>query len=1481
MQRISLLLIIFFLSVLAVYAQSNAGFSNDPAVFIKEASQLLTDTKRDDCQQTAKDLQVAWQAFGPSQQADIIAIATTMKDRKMLVTPYFQKFFAAAAAFKTSGQNDDFFDNWQEVTTEVISTQRQGNYKKYEDYLDFSFAFLTRRAFFISEGRMWKFDGDVYELVMVSNNPVLNIDDCTIIGITAKDSLRIENTNGSYYPMESKWKGSKGRADWTRVGFGSDEVYVTFGNYTIDCRQSEYSADSARLFYEAYNKKNITGRFSDKLLSVTNPETTTYPRFESYRKDLLFDNIAPHVKLYGGIALQGAKMNASGTPEQKAMIKIFRYDKLLGVVAKSVSFDINKEKEINASQAEIKLLLGKDSMLHGGIDLRYDSEKRELYLFRGKNGIQKSPFYDYYHGVEITPDVVFWDMNEPTLYLRNISQSGQSEVVFESFDYYSAGKMEKFQHIADYNIIEKLRAIAEATGETEFTTEDLARKIDPKYSAETIKGILYKLVEDGFVDYDDQKELVRIRYKTFHYIDAKKKKIDYDNIRLDSKTDSVNAEIDMRSMDMQLRGVRDIALSDSNFVVVFPREKNVTMKRNRDMDFSGMMFAGRIDLSGDGFGFDYDDFKIELSTVDSVLINIPTGKRDETGKPTLGPIKSIIEGVTGNLQIDSKGNKSGRIRNKQYPILTTTQASYVYYDQRRTLGGVYDRTKFYFQLEPFVFDSLNKFSPSKVGFNGKLVSAGIFPDIKDRVSIQQDLSLGFKTNKSDIALYEGKGTFSNQITLDNSGLRGKGTIKFLPSVSSSKDIIFFPDSMNAKADTFTIKATVLNGIEYPNVNGRSNRIHWIPYNDSMVVKMDTVPFRIFDGNTTLKGSLVLQSEGLSGSGNVDWSDATLSAMDIDFGKNKMKADSADFTIKSLDPKMFALKTSDVSATIDFDKRIGSFKSNTDDISTVFPYNQYRTSINEFKWEMDKKRMTFVAPPETEALFTSVHPDQDSLSFTGRSATYDMEKYVLKINKVPYIAVADAHVFPDSGKVVIEAEARMKTLNRAKIVMDTIDEYHRFDSVAANIYGLNSMKATGIYSYINKTGKAQKIKMDDIGVFRDSTKVNYHVYAKGVIDTAQRFTLLPKIFYKGKVNIASDAEPITFDGFAKLDISNPKVKAEWFSINNKMNKDSTYVKYTDPENESHKPMTAGMVFDADSSDLYTSFFNAKKNSRDKNLFVANGIVYYDEKTKEFIAGDPEKILNEALRGNVLRYNDATGKVKAEGKMNLGMNFGMVEVASAGEITTDVNKNNPVFNVALGISFDLDKDLMAMMTKTILQGNYDEPDADFSTDAFQKALPEFLDPKKEKAFYDAFNASANIVRSEALPFTIFFSNVELKWDKTSRAFYNTKPFSIAFIDDKSIARVVPGYIELGFKRSGDYINLYIPAGDEDFWYYFYYAAGNMQIASGEPEFSQALVDINPDKRRTESKDGKNYQYNPGSENKKNTFVNRMKFLAGEEE
>ncbi|MCY7410353.1 MAG: hypothetical protein LH473_08780, partial [Chitinophagales bacterium] len=569
----------------------------------------------------------------------------------------------------------------------------------------------------------------------------------------------------------------------------------------------------------------------------------------------------------------------------------------------------------------------------------------------------------------------------------------------------------------------------------------------------------------------------------------------------------------------------------------------------------------------------------------------------------------------------------------------------------------------------------------------------------------------------------------------------------------------------------------------------------------------------------------------------------------------------------------------VNANIDFDTRIGNFKSNTDDISTTFPYNEYSTSINEFKWEMDKKRMTFKAPEGSTADFTSIAKDQDSLTFQGGNATYDMVNYILKVNKVPNIDVVDSRIIPDSGKVVIEAGAKMRTLFKAKLIMDSINEYHRFDSVTANIYGKKNLKASGIYSYINKTEKKQKIFFDDIGAYKDTADSKLHVYAKAKVDTSLKLQILPKIFYKGNVNISSAREPVQFKGYAKLDIKNPKVKAEWFSINNVLTKDSNYIYYKDPENEAHRDMTAGLVFDADSSDLYASFFNAKKSERDKSLFVANGLVYYDDTTKQFIAGDENKIVNDAPRGNVLKYNDKTGQVIAEGKMNMGFNYGMVQMQSAGTVTYDVNKQDPVFELALGIKFDMDDDLLAFMSQSVLKGNGDGDNADYTSEEFQKVITEFLSPKDEKSFREGMNKSGNFVSSDALPYTIFLSNVKLKWDKTTKAFYNIEPFSVAFINKQSIATVVDGYIEMGFKRSGDYFNLYFPAGDEDYYFFMNYAAGNMQIVAGEKEFNQKLIDIKPEKRKFDTKDGKTYMYNPGSENKKNTFINRIKFLQSE--
>jgi hypothetical protein len=478
-----------------------------------------------------------------------------------------------------------------------------------------------------------------------------------------------------------------------------------------------------------------------------------------------------------------------------------------------------------------------------------------------------------------------------------------------------------------------------------------------------------------------------------------------------------------------------------------------------------------------------------------------------------------------------------------------------------------------------------------------------------------------------------------------------------------------------------------------------------------------------------------------------------------------------------------------------------------------------------------------------------------------------------VKDVPYITVADSRIYPDSGHVTIEAEAKMRTLNRARIVTDSLMEFHEFKNVSANIFGKKSFKASGDYVYVNKGGKPQTVSFQDIGVYKAADK-NLKTYARTKIDTARHFEIIPNIGYKGNMEVLSDTEGVHFNGFAHLNIQNPKVRTDWFSVNNTITRDSAYVYYKNPENEGRQPVASGIVLEADSANLYASFFSKKRSGKDKNIFLAEGIVFYDEEAKEFVAGDPRKIAEGSLKGNVLRYNDATGKARAEGAIDLGLNFGLVEVKAAGSIQSDLTKNSNVFNMNIGIRFSMEKELLDHIAKQVNDGNYDAYDADYATEAFLKAMPEFFtDEKTEKAFNQKLNTAGSFVKSNELPFTIFLTEVEMKWDRVTKAFYNTQPFTVAFIDEKNVAKKIVGYLEFGYKRSGDFMNLYLPSGDD--YYFFSYTNGNMQVATSDNVFNQALIGINPEKRR-EEKDGKVYQYNPGSEQKKTTFVNRMKYF-----
>ena len=60
--------------------------------------------------------------------------------------------------------------------------------------------------------------------------------------------------------------------------------------------------------------------------------------------------------------------------------------------------------------------------------------------------------------------------------------------------------------------------------------------------------------------------------------------------------------------------------------------------------------------------------------------------------------------------------------------------------------------------------------------------------------------------------------------------------------------------------------------------------------------------------------------------------------------------------------------------------------------------------------------------------------------------------------------------------------------------------------------------------------------------------------------------------------------------------------------------------------------------------------------------------------------------------------------------------------------------------------------------------------------------------------------------------------MKFDSVEYTYKTTRPIGIAFIGKEPINKRVLAFMEMGYKRSGDYFNLFIQAGDQ--FYFFNY-------------------------------------------------------------
>ena len=342
-------------------------------------------------------------------------------------------------------------------------------------------------------------------------------------------------------------------------------------------------------------------------------------------------------------------------------------------------------------------------------------------------------------------------------------------------------------------------------------------------------------------------------------------------------------------------------------------------------------------------------------------------------------------------------------------------------------------------------NGLDNLDPNSLVFNGKFFSANIFHPITEKLRVMyHDLSLGFETetrgnDPNPVYLNrkeEGEGKFIGTIGISNEGFIGNGRLDFLGAAIESEYVEFRPYQFIAEnVDTFELEKETINGYDFPMVKGQNVQIDWIPYSDSMAIMssdLDKAKFNFFSDSIDfgLNGILALTPFGVKGKGIFDWYGATLESNttgDFKFQKNGLSSSSSSVVIKSKLGDGSAFKNNNVEFVIDFDKQTGDFKALKDDLSTDLPHNSYQTTLSEFHWDMKKNNIQMDAGEDGSGFFLAMNNSQDSLIFSGTSANYNIDSGTLVIDGVDSVKIADAFIYPNNDRIVIEQGSKMKTL----------------------------------------------------------------------------------------------------------------------------------------------------------------------------------------------------------------------------------------------------------------------------------------------------------------------------------------------------------------------------------------------------------------------------------------------------------------------
>ena len=1293
--------------------------------------------------------------------------------------------------------------------------------------------------------------------------PVITFESTDLVIVTSFDSTTLTNSSGSLMLHNNTFVGTGGKFDWSVAGLSPDSVYCNFDKYNFDVTKPRLSAEKVKMSYVGKLDKVVEGVFDFESQRYESKEKIRYPRFKSYENDVEVKLANDDDLIYkGGFSVEGRKISSSSLYAGPASIEV-RKDGQRKFRSKALRYFMS-DSLVEADVASVVIYQNDDSITHPAIRIKYNFLNNRLVVLKDQGRYKYAPFFTSYFNMDITADMIKWDLNADSLDISILNARSQIPAYFESREYFNPDRFTEIAGIYKFHPLFLVVGYSRKINDSEFNVEDLIRF--SKQPANVVKSAMEFLMSYHFIDYSVASGDIKVRRKAYHNVLSKNRRKDFDNLLIASRlTNKPNATYDFEENKMTVRGVDKFYISEMLDVYIIPKNKEVHFMKNRDFTFDGQLFVGNFEYIGKNFTFKYDSFLVDMQTIDSVQFYVQ--EQDElggdktklenklVGTDSLGGGSTMANGTmnqtSGTLVINKPNNKSARRVYPGYPSFSATSGAIVYFNGEEILGGAYRDMSVYFVIPPFKLDSLSESDVRSVGFEGTFITSGLLPEFKEKLRIMPDNSLGF-VHQAPVGGYEikgNKGKFFKSLTMDQNGLRGKGKIEYLSSTLESEDFIFYTDSIVTDGSKMTMDNRTIGQAKFPDAVVENYKMKWIPDKDSLYVHNVDEAIRLYESTASLNGFLNITPKGVLGGGQLLTRGSEANSQELTFSSNFYSARHAKFEIKSSNPEKPALSGDDIRLHFDLTNNIADVSPEIEGVAAInFPYAQMKTSITNAKWNLEDRSVKMEKDEEVDinsSYFYSTRKDLDSLAFNGAAASYDINELKLHVTGIPFIKVADAKITPENNELTVLENSELQPLENATLVIDTLNGYHNLSDGNITIMSRNEFVGDATYDLVAAADtfgiKFNSFELEMVSNGRKKEKLQ--TVSRGTIEEADRIMVSPRMIFKGTATMFATNQALELDGFVKLDLRKISGYDTWIEYKSISDTQQVIIDYNQIVTSDGTDPSSGLHFDAGDYSLYPTFVSERKSLGDEDFFLPQGMLLFDEQANVFKIEEASKSSGNSFSGRSFTYDEENAKVTFEGPLQfLSPNTTQVRLTAAGKGEGNLETNEFNLNAFLVFDYDLPVPAMTSMALDIqdLIERLGLPEAhDDKTKLLYKAseiigerAANLYDEKSQGDYVSLVSMSNELAKALAI------SDIDLVWSETDKAFYTPLDAKIGisniFRDD--INAMIDGFVEIRKTENGEIINLFLKISSS--WYYLGFSENRLVLYSNNEEFNEII-------------------------------------------